>query len=105
MNAERSDLSGTARRRLRKLGRACPALLRVGKAGLTPPVTEQVDALLADRELVKLRVLPSARVSCRELAEKLGTALGATVVSIVGLTVLLYRPNVDLAAEKRVNLK
>jgi len=104
MNAERSELSGPIRRRLRALGRTCPTLMRVGKAGLTPAVTETANALLAKRELVKLRVLESAPMASRELADRLGGALAAEAVSVVGRMVLLYRPNTDLPQEKRLKL-
>jgi RNA-binding protein YhbY len=40
----------------------------------------------------------------KQAAEELAIAAGAQCVGVVGRTVLLYRPNESLPAEKRIHL-
>ncbi|MFB6295508.1 MAG: YhbY family RNA-binding protein [Halobacteriales archaeon] len=64
----------------------------VGKAGLDS-VTEELSDQLADRDLVKVKFLRSARggTSTDELASELGESTGATLVETRGNTAVYHR--------------
>ena len=59
--------------------------------------------MLAQREMVKVR-LPVGAADRREMADSLAVRTGASVVVVVGRTVLLYRPNPDVPAAERIEL-
>jgi len=64
----------------------------VGKAGLEA-VTEELSDQLADRDLVKVKFLRSARggTSTDELADELGGSIGAELVETRGNTAVFHR--------------
>lgn len=62
--------------------------LNVGKQGVTEGVQRELDALLGQDELIKVRVGKFVELDLGGLAEGLGAAL----VHRVGRNVVLYRP-------------
>lgn len=76
---------------LRGLAGRQPAILQVGKAGITEPVLRQLDEALAARELVKVRLLRNAPLDPDAAAERLAAAVRADVVAVAGRVVTLYR--------------
>jgi len=98
-------LSGKQRRSLRARGQTLSAAVRVGKAGVTEAVVEQIRQELLRRELVKVRMPPPAPTQQRKAeAEELAALAGAILAGLSGRSALLYRPNPDLPAEKRLAL-
>ena len=65
--------------------------LMVGKEGVTENVIAEADRLLTARELVKGKVLESALMSAREVADAICEATGADGVSCVGNKFVIYR--------------
>ncbi len=98
------ELCPAAVKQLRSMGRRLPAMVNVGKGGLTEGLTRQVDRLLDQRELVKIRALDSAQMDPRHMADHFSEQTNAAVAAVVGRTVLLYRPNYELAKDKRIEL-
>jgi RNA-binding protein len=94
-----SPLTGSQKTRLRALGQHLASALKVGQAGVTPPVVAELNRLLAAHELVKVRFLGADR----ELRAMLTTELAAQTQSChagsVGATALFYRAHP--APEKR----
>jgi len=105
MSPNQENLPSAARKALRKLGRSCAAMVQVGKAGLTVALVAQVDKLLNQRELIKVKVLEAADMGADELADLLGESTAAAVVDVVGRTAVLYRPNPALPQAKRIKLE
>lgn len=60
---------------------ALPVLVRIGKAGLTPSVIEEIRKQVKKHKIVKVKFLPAhargkdKRAFAREIAEKTGTIL------------------------------
>ncbi len=77
---------------LRSEGRRLTVTATVGKAGLTEAVALQISTLLAHHELVKVRIPPSDKAGRAEMAQKLAAKTAATLVELLGRTVLLYKP-------------
>src|SRR5687767_9197349 len=79
------------RRRLRGHGHALPAIVQIGKGGVTPAVVKQVTHALGDHELVKVKIGAECPESRFAIAETLSTEPGVEVAQILGRTVLLYK--------------
>lgn len=80
---------------LRGLGQSCPAIMQIGKGGITENLIKTVSDALEARELVKLTVLENSGENPREVLDKLCEALGAEGVSAVGRKIVLYRESKD----------
>lgn len=72
---------------LRSRAHPLDVVLKLGKRGLTDAVQQELNALLAKSELVKIRVQKSAGVENDALA----LAVNAAVVQQLGHTLVLYR--------------
>ncbi|MBQ7830095.1 MAG: ribosome assembly RNA-binding protein YhbY [Clostridia bacterium] len=80
---------------LRGLGQSCPAIMQIGKGGITENLIKTVSDALEARELVKLTVLENSGEIPREALDKLCEALGAEGVSAIGRKIVLYRESKD----------
>ena len=71
-----------------------PALLQIGKSGLSEGVVKEAKRLLKSHEYVKLRLLRSARAqadSQKEILKSLCEETGATLIGTRGHTGLIYK--------------
>ena len=88
-------LTSKQRAYLRGLGTSCPAIMQVGKGGITENLLKTVSDALEARELVKLSVLENCGETPREILETLCAELGAEGVACVGKKIILYRESVE----------
>ena len=58
-------MNSKQRAQLRSMANTLQPLYQIGKSGVTPAVTEQLDAALEARELIKITVLETAPSSLR----------------------------------------
>ncbi len=75
---------------MRGLAHGLAAVVHVGKLGVTAAVGAQLDAALADHELIKVR-LSAERSERPAVAATLVDATGAEQVGSIGRVVILYR--------------
>ncbi len=70
---------------------ALPIVVRIGKAGLTPAVTEEIRRQIKKRKIIKIKFLPghAKGKDKKEFAMELARKTGARVVSQVGFVVIL----------------
>lgn len=80
---------------LKGLAMKLDPILQLGKAGVTPEVTDSVAEALAARELTKINVLQNCLFDIREMAEILAERTGSTVVQVIGRKIVLYRQGKD----------
>jgi len=75
-------------------------IVRIGKAGLTSTVIEEIKKLLRKKKLIKIKILPSALDSANkeEILSRLIVESGGEVVHKIGFTIVL-------AYKKRAKLK
>jgi RNA-binding protein len=86
-------LTGAQRSKLRSLGQTMPDLIHLGREGVTPAFSAELDALLAARELVKLRFTGGQdRRERAALCDVIAAASRSECVGAVGHTALFYRP-------------
>ena len=84
-------MTSKQRAQLRSMANTLQPLYQIGKAGVTPAVTEQLDAALEARELKKLPVLETAPESPKDTMETLAARLHAEPVQCIGKKLTLYR--------------
>jgi RNA-binding protein len=87
-------LSGQARKYLRGRAHGLDPAVQVGKAGLTEPVAESIDASLRAHELIKVR-LAADRDEREVLAAAIEERLGCECAGIIGRMAILYRQHED----------
>lgn len=98
----------TSKRRAELRGQAnrLEPLFQVGKGGISDALIAQTEDALRAHELIKLKVLlESAPKKPREIAEKLAEATGAQVVQVIGGSMIFYKENPELQAEKKAKEK
>ena len=88
-------LTSKQRAYLRGLGQSCPAIMQIGKGGITENLVKTVSDALEARELVKLSVLDNCGEEPRAILDALCEALDADGVSCVGKKIVLYRESRD----------
>ncbi|MDR3090912.1 MAG: YhbY family RNA-binding protein [Clostridiales bacterium] len=93
-------LNSKDRARLMKASHDAPVVCQVGKAGVTPSVTESVIEAVEARELIKIGVLDSCEESAREIAEVLAGRARAEVVRVIGRKIVLYKEYKDKRRSK-----
>ncbi len=90
-----TTLTSTQARFLRGQAHDLKALLQIGAKGLTPAFLAELDAVLEQHELVKVKVGGDDRegrdAMIAEIAEKTDSAL----VQRIGHVAILYRPSKD----------
>ena len=77
-------MNSKQRAQLRSMANTLQPLYQIGKSGVTPAVTEQLDAALEARELIKITVLETA-------PDSLAARLHAEPVQCIGRKLTLYR--------------
>lgn len=70
-------------------------VFQIGKAGLTPEVTEAVRETFNTRELVKLGVLKNCMEDPRQIAGFIADRTGSSVVQVIGRKIVLYKESKD----------
>lgn len=88
------DLTSSDLAALKAEAHDLPAVLQVGKAGLTEAVVAEIEARLKRDRLLKIRLLRSATESGdrKEIGKELAERAHAVLVEVRGNTVVLYRP-------------
>ena len=81
---------------LRGLANGQPAIMQIGKGGVTENLLKTLSDALEARELIKLSVLENSGEDPRELLYALAEALDAESIAVTGKKIILYR-----ASEKK----
>lgn len=77
---------------LKSLAMKMDAIYQVGKASITPELTEGISQALEARELIKISVLKNCADDPKEIAEILAGRTKSQVVQVIGKKIVLYRP-------------
>jgi RNA-binding protein len=92
-------LSSKQRSHLAGLAQSLEPLLHLGKAGASAGVETQLDRLLSEHELVKVRFI-DFKESKHELAQDLAQKAGGDLVRVIGNVAVIYRRNPDPQKQK-----
>lgn len=80
---------------LRGLANLIEPIYQIGKAGLSPEVTEGISDALEARELIKINVLKNCLEDPKEISYILAERTRSDVVQQIGRKIVLYRPSKD----------
>lgn len=81
---------------LKSLAASLNPIIQVGKAGLTPELTETVGEAFNKNELIKISVLKNCMDDPREIAEIVADRTHSQVVQVIGKKFVLYKPDKDV---------
>lgn len=84
-------LTGKQKRYLRSLAVTEPAIVQIGKGGITDTLIVQLQEALAARELVKIKLLQNTDVALEDAAGQLAAATNSELVQTIGKNIVLYR--------------
>ena len=70
-------------------------IFQIGKASLTPEVTEAISESFNKKELIKIAVLKSCFDDPKEIARILAERTHSQVVQVIGKKIVLYKPDKD----------
>ncbi len=87
---------------LKSLAMTMDPVFQIGKAGVTPELTQAVDEALEARELIKLAVLKNCLEDGSQMAAVLAERTHAEVVQVIGRKIVLYRQAKDEKKQKIV---
>lgn len=94
---------------LRAQANGLDPIFQIGKEGVTPSVTAQLEDTFNTRELFKIKVhLESAPASPKEIAREIAAATGCDIVQVIGGTIVVFKINLKLRqkeAEKKKRQK
>ena len=88
-------LTSKERAYLRGLANGLPAIMQIGKGGISDNLVKTVSDALEARELIKMSVLENCMETPKEMANALAAATNADVVGVVGRKIILYRESVN----------
>ena len=77
---------------LKSLASNLSPIFQVGKASLTPEITEAIQEAFNNNELIKIAVLKNCADDPREIAEMIGERTHSQVVQVIGKRFVLYKP-------------
>lgn len=86
-------LTAAQTRFLRGQAHDLKALLQIGNKGVTPAFIAELDAVLEQHELVKVKVAGEDREARDAMIGDLADQAGAALVQRIGHTAVLYRPS------------
>lgn len=97
------DIIMTSKQRayLRGLANTIPAILQIGKNGISENLVKQVDDALEARELIKLTVLETSPEETIDIANSLAQSTNSELVQTVGNKITLFRPR---KKDSKINL-
>lgn len=70
-------------------------IFQIGKASLTPEVTEAISESFNKKELIKIAVLKNCFDDPKEIAQTLAERTHSQVVQVIGKKIVLYKPDKD----------
>ena len=89
------QLNTKQRAYLRSLATQIDTIMQVGKGGVGEAMIKTVSDALEARELIKMKVLENSGDAVRDVAQELAAAVGATLVTVIGNKLVLYRQAKD----------
>ena len=84
-------LTSKQRAYLKSLASTLDPIFQIGKASLTPEVTNAIEEAFNTRELIKIAVLKNCIDDPRAIAEALADRTRSTVVHVIGKKIVLYK--------------
>ena len=97
-------LSGKQKKFLRGIGHHLEPSVLVGHEGLTDNLLRSCDDGLQAHELIKIKLGQNCPLPKHDAAAQLAEKTGSLLIQLIGRTILLYRTNKNLPADKTIHL-
>jgi RNA-binding protein len=94
------ELTPAERQALRGRAHRLKPVVLVGEAGLTAPVVREIERALATHELIKIRVMGTAREAREALLGEVCAATASAPVQHIGKVLVVYRERPPEVKEK-----
>ena len=78
---------------LKGLASTMEPIVHVGKASISPEVTNSIEEALNARELIKIGVLKNCADDPKVIAEIIAERTHSTVVQVIGKKIVMYKPD------------
>jgi RNA-binding protein len=88
-------LTGKQKRYLRAQAHQLKPIFQVGKIGVNDNMLVQIGEALEKRELIKVSLLQNCLDEKEDVAAAIEDGTGASIVQIIGSTIVLYRESED----------
>lgn len=88
-------LTGKQKQYLKAIAVNFPAVVQIGKDGLTDTVIDSVRDVITARELIKVKINQNSDEDIRDTAEVLSEAMGCEIVQIIGHNCVLFKQKKD----------
>ena len=88
-------LTSKQRAYLMGLSGSLSPVFQIGKASLTPEITEAIRECFHNHELIKIGVLKNCDDDPNGIAEAVASRTQSTVVKVIGKKIILYKPDPD----------
>ena len=95
------ELTSKQRAHLKSLANGIDPIFQVGKASLTPELTNAIGEAFHNNELIKIAVLKNCMDDPHEIAEMVSERTHSQVVQVIGKKIVLYKESKD---HKKINL-
>ncbi|MEZ4741612.1 MAG: ribosome assembly RNA-binding protein YhbY [Bdellovibrionota bacterium] len=89
------ELTAKQKKHLKKLAHPLPALVQIGKGGISPQVVKEIDRILNEHELIKVKISALDKEDFQSLTAELVEKSDANFIHSIGRTVILYRQASD----------
>ena len=94
-------MTSKERAELKSQAMVLDSIFQIGKASLTPQLTDAVRDALDARELIKVSVLKNCADDPKELANLIAERTGSEVVQVIGKKIVLYREGKKIVLYKK----
>lgn len=84
-------LTGKQKQYLKGIATSFPAVVQIGKDGLTDSVIKSASDVLEARELIKVKINQNSVADIRKAAEIFSERLNAEIVQIIGRNCILFK--------------
>ncbi len=88
-------LTGKQKQYLKALAVQLPAVVQIGKDGMSENVIQSVEDVLLARELIKVKINQNSDEDIKSTALELSGKLGCEVVQIIGRNCVLFKQKKD----------
>lgn len=95
------NMTSKERAELKSQAMTMDSIFQIGKASLTPQMTQAIRDALHARELIKISVLKNCADDPKELARILAERTGSQVVQVIGKKIVLYKINPEKEKKRR----
>ena len=84
-------MTGKERAKLRSEGTLLDPVVHIGKEGITPECTKNIEEALEARELIKVNVQRNCMTPIKELANTASERTKSEIIQVIGRKFVLYK--------------